>query len=214
MAKQYRAMLTRALNKEIDFDSDALIWTLHTSTYTPNFDTDLNVSNLTNELTTGGSYTASTAGGGGLAASTLARVYTAANSWATTWLATHAYVAGDVIRPATGNGFLYRCIVAGTSDASTPTFLTVLGGTTAETGVVRWECVGSGICTFTCANPSWATATFGPCRYAVLSDRTSGVNTTNPLICLVDFGSDKTAGGGTFQINVNPTQGVVTYFIP
>lgn len=213
MAKPYRPMLTRALNKEIDFDSDALVWTLHTSAYTPNFDTHQNVSDLTNELGTGGGYTAGTAGGGGLAAGTLARTYTAANSWTVQRANSTAYAVGDLVRPATGNGFLYRCIVAGTSGGSIPTYGLVLGGSTTD-GTVTWELVGSGAATFTCANPSWASATFGPCRYAVLSDRTSASNATDPLICLVDFGSDKTAGGGTFQINLSATQGVITMILP
>ena len=68
--KAYRGVLGKAFNKQIDFDSDALVWTLHTSTYTPNYDTHAFVSDLTNELTTGGGYTAGTAGGGASAPST------------------------------------------------------------------------------------------------------------------------------------------------
>lgn len=212
--KAYRGVLPKAFNKQIDFDSDALVWTLHTSTYTPNFDTHAFVSDLTNELGTGGGYTAGTAGGGGLAISSPTMTYTAANSWALTWTASTAYTVGQVIRPATGNGFLYRCIVAGTTDATTPTFLTVLGGTTNETGAVRWECVGSGIVTLKCSSPTWSTATFGPCRYAVLSDRTSGANATDPLLGLVDFVTDKTGGGGNFTINVDANLGVLHWFQP
>jgi hypothetical protein len=212
--KAYRSVLAKAFNKQIDFDSDTLVWTLHTSTYSPNFDTHAFVSDLTNELTTGGGYTAGTASGGGLAIVSPTMTYTAANSWATTWLASTAYTVGQVIRPATGNGFLYRCIVAGTSDGSTPTFLTVLGGTTSETGAVRWECVGSGIVTLKCTSPNWTTATFGPCRYAVLSDRTSASNATDPLLGLVDFGVDKTGGGGNFTINVDANLGVLHWFMP
>lgn len=214
MAKVYRQVPAKLLNKEIDFNSDALVWTLHTSTYTPNQDTHAYVSDLTNELSTGGGYTAGTTGGGGLAISTPTMTYTAANSWATTWAASTAFTVGQVIRPATGNGFLYRCIVAGTSDASTPTFLTVLGGTTAETGTVRWECVGSGIVVVNCTDPTWATFTAGPARYAVLSDRTPNTNATDPLICYVDFVTDKTGGGGNFTIDVNGTLGLFHFFVP
>jgi hypothetical protein len=39
----------------------------------------------------------------------------------------------------------------------------------------------------------------------VLSDRTSGANATNPLIGYVDFGVDKTGGGGNFTINLHTT---------
>lgn len=208
MAHQYRQVLAKGLNKEIDFDSDTLMWTLHTSTYTPNADTHAYVSDLSNELGTGGGYTA-----GGLAASTRAMTYTAANSWTISRANSTAYNVGDVVRPATGNGFIYRCVVAGTSAASIPTWLLVLGGSTVDGGVT-WELVGSGAVTFTCANPSWSTATFGPCRYAVLSDRSTGTAATEPLLCYVDFVTDKTGGGGTFQVTLNATQGVLTYFIP
>jgi len=206
-------MLAKGLNKEIDFNSDALVWTLHTSTYTPNQDTHAYVSDLTNELTTGGGYTQGTVSGGGLAISTPAMTYTAANSWANARVNSTAYVVGDVYRPASANGFLYRCVVAGTSASSPPTFSTVLGRETAD-GTAVFETVGSGIVTFTAANPVWTSATFGPCRYAVLSDRTSGVNATNPLIGYVDFGSDKTGGGGNFTIVLSSTLGVLHYFIP
>jgi hypothetical protein len=214
MAKQYRQFLAKVLNKEVDFNSDTLVWTLHTSTYTPNYDTHAYASDLTNELSTGGGYTAGTAGGGGLAISTPTMTYTAANSWGTARANSTAYNVGDVIRPSTGNGFLYRCIVAGTSDASPPTFLTVLGGTTAETGTVRWECIGSGIVVVNCADPVWSSFTAGPARYAVLSDRTPGTLATDPLICLVDFVTDRTGGGGNFTIDVSATLGLFWFAIP
>ena len=206
--QQYRGMLARMGNKEIDFNSDTLVWTLHTSTYTPNLDTHANVSDLTNELSTGGGYTS-----GGLAIASPAMTYTAANSWSVSRANSTAYNVGDVYRPASANGWLYRCVVAGTSAAAPPTFATVLGTTYAD-GTATFETVGKGAVTFTCSNPSWATATFGPCRYAVLSDRQTGTTSTEPLIGLIDFGVDKTAGGGTFQITLNSVQGVLTYFLP
>lgn len=208
MAKPYRQALAKFMNHEVDVDSDTLKWTLHTSTYTPNFDTHAYVSDLTNELSTGGGYTS-----GGLTATGVAITYTAANSWSVQRANSTAYAVGDVVRPATGNGFLYRCVVAGTSAGTTTTLGTVLGGSTTD-GSVTWECVGSGIVTVTATSPSWSSATFGPCRYAVLSDRTPGTAATQPLICLIDFVTDRTAGGGTFQINLNTTQGVMTFFIP
>jgi len=208
MAKQFRPMLARALNKEIDFNSDALVWTLHTNSYVPNFDTHQNVSDLTNELTTAGGYTV-----GGIAIGSPLMTYTAANSWTVQRANSTAYVVGDVVRPITGNGFLYRCAVAGTSAGSLWTPGTVLGGATTD-GTVTWECVGSGAVTFTCSNPSWASATFAAVRYAVLSDRTSGVAATEPLLCLVDFVTPVGGGGGTFLVQLNSVQGVLTFFIP
>jgi hypothetical protein len=195
--KLYRQALAKALNKEIDWDSDALVWTQHTSTYVPNFDTHAYVSDLSNELTTGGGYTA-----GGLAIASPARTYTAANSWATQRANSTAYVAGDVIRPATGNGLLYMATTSGTTGGSIPTYPTVLGQTVADGGVT-WECIGSGIVVFGCSDPSWSTATFGPARGAVLSNRTPGTAATQPLIGYVDYGTDKTGGGLAFTIQLH-----------
>jgi hypothetical protein len=202
--KQYRQAPVKAFNKQIDWDSDALVWTLHTSTYTPNQDTHAFVSDLTNELTTGGGYTQGTTSGGGLAIASPSSAYTAANSWTVQRANTTAYALGDVVRPATGNGFLYRAAVAGTSGGTIPSYPTVIGTTVADGGVT-WECVGVGIIVFACTDPTWSTFTAGPFRYAVLSDRTSGANATNPLIGYVDLVTDKTGGGGSFTINLHPS---------
>jgi hypothetical protein len=212
--KLYRRAALHFLNKEVDWDSDALVWTQHTATYTPNQDTHEFVSDLTNELTTGGGYTAGTAGGGGLAIASPTRTFTAANSWGVSRANSTAYAVGDVVRPATGNGFLYMAAVAGTSGGSIPTYPTVVGTTVADGGVT-WECIGSGINVYGCSDPTWtAPYTAGPARYAVLSDRTSGSNATNPLIGYVDYGSDKTGGGGSFVVNLHAALRAMHIVVP
>lgn len=200
--KLYRSAPLRMLNKQIDWDSDALVWTLHTSTYTPNQDTHAFVSDLTNELATGGGYTAGTVSGGGLAIASPSSAYTVANSWTVQRAASTTYAVGDVVRPAAGNGFIYMATSAGATGAGTPTYPTVLGQTVVD-GAVTWEAIGSGINVFGCTDPSWPTFTAGPARYAVLSDRTSGANATNPLIGYVDFVTDKTGGGLAFTVNLH-----------
>lgn len=202
--KWFRQAPAKAFNKQIDWDSDTLVLTLHTSSYSPNQDTHAFVSDLTSELASGSGYTAGTASGGGLAVSSPSVTHTAANSWSTQRANSTAYAVDDVVRPATGNGFLYRCSVAGTSGGSIPTYSTTLGGNTTD-GTVTWETVGTGVIVFAISDPVWA-ATFnaGPFRYAVLSDRTSGSNATNPLLGYVDFGTDKTGQGGSFTINLHP----------
>jgi hypothetical protein len=115
MAQWYRQGLAKAMNKEMDWDSDAWKLTLHTATYAPNLDTHAYVSDLTNELTTAGNYTA-----GGFALTMIAPAYTAANSWATTRANTTAYALGNIVRPASANGFLYQAVVAGTTGAARP----------------------------------------------------------------------------------------------
>lgn len=203
----FRQAPVKAWNQEIKFTADTIKATLHTGTMSPNQDTWAYVSDLSNELTTANGYTV-----GGLTLASCTCAYTAANSWSTAWAASTVYTKDFVIRPSSGNGFLYRCAVAGTSGASAPTFPTVVG-TTVTDGGVTWECVGSGIIVFGATSPSWATATFGPCQYLVLSDRTPGTAATQPLIGYFWFGSDKTGQGGAFTYNFN-AQGIAQIFVP
>lgn len=207
MAQWYRQAVAKALNKEIDWDSDSLKYTLHTSTYSPNLDTHAYVSDLTNELGTAGGYTA-----GGFAVTAITPAYTAANSWGTSRANSTAYAVGDVVRPATGNGFLYQATTAGTTAGSIPTYPTTVGQTVADGGVT-WSNVGSGIVVIDANDITQASFTAGPFRYGVLSDRTAGTAATQPLIGLTDFGSNQTGGGGTFTLTFN-AQGVLQLFIP
>lgn len=206
MATWYRQAISKALNKEWDFDSDAITMTLHTSTYTPNLDTHVYVSDLTAELAAGSGYST-----GGITLGTLTRTTTAANSWGTSAAVSTAYAVGTVVRPSTGNTYLYRCVVAGTSGGSAPTWGTVPGRETTD-GTAVWENVGSSITAL-----SWANAVFsspfsaGPFRYAVVSDRTPGTAATQPLIGLIDFGSNQTGGGGALNVNT-PAQGSLHIF--
>lgn len=209
MALAYRSVHVQAYTGKINYLSDSIYATLHTSTYTgaSNLDTHAYVSDLTSELTTGGGYTA-----GGQLLGSKGLVYTTATAWATAWAAVTVYAVETVVRPAAANGYLYRCSVAGTSGASAPSWSTVIGSTTAD-NTVSWECVGRGAVSFTGANPSWSSATFGPCRYLVLSDRTPATAATQPLIALVNFGTDQTGGGGVFQVTW-AAQGILLIFVP
>jgi hypothetical protein len=188
----YRNALGKAFNKEIDFDSDTIKATLHTSTYTPNLDTDAYVSALSNEV----SGTGYTTGGGTLTSVSIA--YTVANSWGTSRANSTAYTVDQLVRPASANGFVYRCAVAGTSTSSPPTYPTVVGTTVAD-GTVTWECAGSGVLLLSGTIPSWTSSTI-TARYCVISDRTPGTAATQPLIVLVDFGSNQSSTSGTFSV--------------
>ena len=203
--KWYAGAPARLANGEVDWDSHTLVWTLHSSGYVPNKDTHAVVSDLTNELPSGSGYTPGTASGGGLALGSPARTYTPADSWGTQRANSTVYVVDDVFRPAAANGLIYRVVVAGTSAGSPPTFPTAIGATATD-GTATIACVGRGITVLACDNPTW-TAPFsaGPARIAVLSDRSSGNNATNPLIGYVDFAADKSGSAGTFTIILHPT---------
>ena len=106
----------------VDFLSDTIKVALTTSSYAYNLDTHEVFSDVTNEVV-GTNYTA---GGATLASKTI--TVTAANSFGTTWATGTVYAVGDVVRPVSGNGHLYKCIIAGTSHASTePTWTTTKG---------------------------------------------------------------------------------------
>lgn len=72
----------------------------------------------------------------------------------------------------------------------------------ATLGSPTWAVVGaSNVVKFDGADTSWTTASI-VCRGAVLY-KSTGDAATSPLIAYVDFGSDKTADGGTFLITWN-----------
>lgn len=73
-AKLYGNVFTKAFNKEIDLDSDTLKVMLTTSAYTPNQDTHIYKSSVTNEVT-GTGYTA-----GGATLTTVTATYDAATN--------------------------------------------------------------------------------------------------------------------------------------
>lgn len=186
-----------------DLDTDALKATLHTATYTPNYDTDAFAAAATNELGTAGGYTA-----GGLALASVTFNTVTAASWAQVAAVSTAYVAGQIVRPAAANGFIYVVAVGGTSGGSAPTWPTTLYTTVADGGVT-WCCIGRGAVVLDFADPAWATFTAGPFRYVVVSDTTPGSAATNPLLCAFDFGSSQTGGGGTFTVQVDPSGALV-----
>lgn len=68
VAKMYGNMLLKALNKEIDWDSETIKVMLCTSSYTPDQDTHIYKSSITNEVASGDGYTT---GGAALANKTI-----------------------------------------------------------------------------------------------------------------------------------------------
>lgn len=203
VAQLYAKAWLSLLNKEADLNSDTIKATLHTSTYTPSINVDQYVSDLAGELSTASGYTS----GGATVTGSFA--LTVANSWASQWAASTAFTVGQVRRPTTGNGFLYRVVVAGTSAGSAPTFPTVVG-TTVTDGGVTWLCIGSAVVVLDLTDATlWSSFSAGPYRYLVVSDRTPGTAATQPLIALFDFGSNQTGGGGNFDLTT-PVEGILT----
>lgn len=188
----YGPGLATILNKEVDINSDNIVITLHTSSYTPNRSTHDYVNDLSNEVANGNGYTT---GGKSLASVTLGWV---ADSALTAAATTTAYKLNELRRPASANGYVYQVIVAGTSGGSAPTWPTVIGQTVTD-GSVTWACVGVGYVKFDAADVSWTAPTTFAWRYAVLSDRTPGTAATQPLLAILDAGSTQTNLGGSLD---------------
>jgi hypothetical protein len=196
-AQPYALAAQSAWSGEINFPSDTIKAMLTTSTYSPNLDTHRYKSSVTNEVV-GTGYTA---GGVTLASKTV--TYTAANSWGVSRANSTAYALGDIVRPATGNGFLYRAVVAGTSGASIPTYPTVVGQTVTDGGVT-WVNLGKGLLVLDAADPQWTAATL-TARYLIFY-KSTGTDATSPLISLVEL-----SGAGTDTV---VTSGNLTYVLP
>lgn len=180
-----------------DWDTNTFKATLHTSTYSPNYDTNTFQSDTSNELSTAGGYT-----NGGLTISSPTLTVVAANSLAQVAATTTAYSVGQIVRPSAGNGFVYVCAVAGTSGGSAPTWPTVLYTTVADGGVT-WCCIGRGVLKWTFTSPQWTSFSAGPFSILVVACTTPGSAATNPLICAGTFASPQTGGGGNFDATVD-----------
>lgn len=206
MALWYASAPAKMLAEEIDFLNDDVRATLHTSTYALDRLTHEYEDDLTDELADGDGYTQ-----GGEALTTKSVTTTAADSWTDTWQADTEVTVDEVIRPTTGNGFLYRCVTAGTTGSSEPTWPTTIGEDVADDTAV-WECVGRAIVVLDWDPVQWTSADFTGARYMVIADYTPGTAATNPLIGIVDFGSDQDGQGGTFEV-VPDAQGSLHLFI-
>lgn len=187
----------------VDFLSDTIKVALATNAWTPNLDTNEVFSDMTNEVS-GAGYTA-----GGVTAASKTITYTPANSWGTAWAATTAYNVGDVVRPVTGNGHLFRCVVAGTSGGTEPTWVTTAGRETADGATLKWVETGRGITVMDFADPQWTSATF-TARWAVCY-KSTGTGSTSPLLALIDFGADVPVSSGQLTIII-PTLGIFQAF--
>lgn len=190
----------------IDFLSDTIKASLHTSSYTPNLDTHETFSQVTNEVT-GTGYTA-----GGVTLGSKTITYTAADSWGTSRANTTAYAVGDIVKPATPNGHLYRCIIAGTSGGSPPTFPTVSGNTVAD-GSVTWAEIGRGVVQIDAGDPQWTSATIASIKYCVIYKAVGTSPDVSPLIALLDLDGPHTVTNGTFTVQLH-TLGIYTHSTP
>ncbi len=186
-----------------DYLSDTIKLML-TDGYTPDYDSHAVKTDVTGEVT-GTGYTA---GGAALTTKTLSTI--AANSWSIQRANSTAYAVGDLVRPATGNGYVHRCAVAGTSGGSLPTYSTVLGRETSD-GTVVWVTAGRRVVQFDADDVSWATSTIAAADVAVLYDDTEA---NKALIGALEFDTPNiSTNAGTFAVTWHPA-GIWLFTLP
>jgi len=200
----YANVFDQAFSGKITWGSDTLKVALLTSSYTPDLVAHVHYSDLTNEVANGNGYTT-----GGVTLGTIAHTVTAANSFATTngnftngnWSNGVVAAVGDIVKPATPNGYLYKCVVAGTTGASSAVLNAgpIILGNTITDGGVTWSCFGRSITQFGSANAVWTSSTIAA-AYAVLYDATPATAGTQPLIALQDFGGTVTSTNSTYTV--------------
>jgi hypothetical protein len=205
-ANIYANALVKAFNGDINVGVDTFKMALLGAGYTPNLLTDADFSDIRSHEVSGTGYTPN-----GATLTAVSLTLTAANSWTVQWAATTSYTYGQVVRPDTGNGFLYRCVVAGSSGGSEPSFPTVVGETVTDGGVT-WACMGDAILVFSSAAAQWTGATF-TADYAVIYDAESGTYATEPLIVLETFAAPQSPSAQTYQVIPDPVLGWC-YFSP
>lgn len=189
----YPMAMAKVWDGEIDWAGATVKATLHTSTYAP-ADTDDYFNDATNELATALGYTV-----GGLTVGSRSIDRVVANSWAQVHAVSTAYNLGEIRRPSSGNGFVYRVSVAGTSSGSAPTWPTTIGVDVVD-GTVTWTCVGTSVVRLLGAALQWAAPFSATFRRVVFWVDTGGASSTDPLIGYVSYASDQTGGDGTFDL--------------
>lgn len=202
-ANLYSKFLVNALAADINITSDTIKMALMTGTYTPNLTTDNHWSDIhTHEVSgiAGSGYTE-----GGATLTSVSLTLTAANSWGTSWAGTTSYNYGQVVIPTAPNGYLYRCVQAGTTGSSEPSWPTTPGLVVTDSGVI-WACMGADILVFTSATPTWTGATF-TVDYAVIYDAESGTYSSEPLIALQTFSSPQSPVSQTYEVIPDPVLG-------
>lgn len=194
----------RFVSGDIDYDAHTIKAALVTSSYTPSqahefYSTSVNAFEIT-----GTGYT-----DGGIALASKVATVVLADS-ATARAASTVYQVGDIVRPATANTHIYKCVVAGTSGAGTPSY-TLTGGREVSDGTVVWVEAGMAYVRFTCAALSWTSSTL-TARYVVFyRDATAG--TLDFVVGYGDFGQNESSSNGTFSIQF-PADGIFRQLIP
>lgn len=182
--------LEKFLGGVIDFDTDVIKMALHTNSLTPDYDTDSLQSGLGNEHAASGNYST---GGVTLSTPTITLVQ---DGSATAHVVSTVYEVGDIVRPASANTYVYRCIVAGTSSGSAPSWPTVIGEDVADNDIT-WENCGTSFVKLDSVDAQWTSSTI-TARYAVIYTSVGSY-----IVGIIDFGQDESSSNGDFNVNAH-----------
>lgn len=194
--KMYGNAILKLYNQEVNWLSDTIKFMLVSSSYVFNQDSHIYKSDISYEISGATGYSA-----GGLTLSSKTATYYGSNS-ATSWQASHSYSVGNVVKPASSpNGHVYLCTQAGTSEISEPIFPTTSGGTVVDSGVV-WTELGNNVVILGAGNLVFADSTITASAGIVY--KSTGLDSTSPLLAYEDFGSPRSSSSGNFSITWNP----------
>lgn len=200
----YRQAQLRAWSGQVNWVTDNIVMTQHTSFYEPDLDADAFVSDLADEVPAGLGYIQ-----GGLPLLNRSARYFPADGWPSAWSPVTVYQAGQVVRPQAPAGFLFRCITAGTSGAGAPAWPAAIGSTISD-GSAAWGCIAAGAVALLASPVQWLSYS-ASVRYLVVSDRTPASPSAQPLIALLDLGTTYTGSGGNFDANFDPAGAIVLW---
>lgn len=199
-ARVYGSAVGDALAGRINWLTGTIVATLHTSSMTPDVLTHNRVNDLTNEVATGHGYVQGN--GQEVTGKTLTFIPAAS---ASARVNSTAYAVGDMVRPASSNGHIYRCLAAGTTASSEPTWPTA-GLATVTDGSVTWGEFGRGVTVLGCDDIDYGGIT-GSALYVVFSDRTDPDAADQPLIMVVTL--EEALSGTTTWIYEPPANGLL-----
>ncbi|RCG31966.1 DUF4082 domain-containing protein [Sphaerisporangium album] len=191
-----------AFSGNIDWENGTVVATLHTAEWTPNLATLSRVSDLADEIPSGHGYVQ---GDGEPVDGRTSTFVPAANL--TARANTTAYAVGDLRRPASSNGHVYRCVTSGTSGSSAPTWPTTSLSTVTD-GTVTWMECGRGVAILGCDLVAFGGIS-GEALYLVMSDRTATDPADQPVILVVQFESPQS---GTTQFDFEPAGAGLVHF--
>jgi hypothetical protein len=153
-----------------------------------------NTAQISGEVAAGNGYST-----GGIALTSTGLSVWSGSTFPDVWTGSTAYQLGQMVRPATPNGFIYVCAQAGVTGSSAPTWGTSIFGLTTD-GSVQWCAISQGFEAFVAANVSLAVTGVVTYRYPVVYSAT-----TEDLVCYFDPGGNQSsANSGNLNLNWDP----------